>query len=162
MRGPRSTLSVGVTTLAVALLFACTGETPTAPESPGGTQSALVGSSAGSPTLSQFRMGQGKATRNLERLSSHGWMCVPIPQLGVHCFGPGAFSASASVPVLVFDTDDPMHPAAPFLGTEILIRDDLYAGQPCAAEGGEYELLPASETPFDVDYRACHHYAHDD
>lgn len=161
MRDPISTLSVGFTTLAVVLLFACTG-TPTAPESPGGTQSALVGSSAGSPTHSQFRMGQGSATGNLERLSAHGWMCVPIPQLGVHCFGPGAFSASPSVPVRVFDTDDPTHSAAPYLGTEILIRADLYAGQPCAAEGGEYELLPASETPFPVDYRACHHYAHHD
>lgn len=153
-----SALFAGFTTLAVVLLFGCTGEGPTAPDSPPTSEAAVVDASVDASSPNRFRMGQGNATRDLGRLSSHGWMCVPIPQLGVHCFGPGAFAASASVPVLVFDTDDPTNPAAPFLGTEVLIRADLYAGQPCPPEGGEYTLIPASDFP--VDYMACHHYGH--
>lgn len=92
------------------------------------------------------------------QLSSSGWMCVNVPGLGVHCFAPGAFRSSPSVQVLVFDTTDPGAVDAPFHGTEILIRDDIYKGQPCPTEGiEEYTLLPADETPFPVDYRACHH-----
>ena len=101
---------------------------------------------------------RGQATQDLGRLAARGWTCVPIPMLGVHCFPPGAFASSPSISVLVFDTDDPNDADAAFLGTEILIRADLYAGQPCTAEGGEYALLPASETGFPADYRACHHY----
>ncbi len=93
------------------------------------------------------------------QLTRAGWFCVDIPGLGVHCFGPGAFRSSASVPVKVFQTDDPTSTDAPFLGTEQLIRDDLYAGQPCPQDGGgEWHLLPATPDGFPVDYRACHHY----
>ena len=93
------------------------------------------------------------------QLSSAGWLCMNVPGLGVHCFGPGAFRSTASVPVKVFDTIFPTSTDAPFLGTEILIRADLYAGQLCTQDGGgEYHLLEASESPFPVDYRACHFY----
>jgi hypothetical protein len=95
-------------------------------------------------------------------MTDRGWTCVPIPQLGVHCFGPGAFVSTPVLTVLVYDSEDPADVAAPFFGTELLLRDDLYAGQPCPAEGGEYTLLPAAETGFPVDYRACHHYAEGD
>lgn len=106
---------------------------------------------------------RGAATQNLGRLVARGWACMPVPGLGVHCFPPGAFASLPSIPVLVFDTDDPSQADAPFLGSEILIRADLYAGQPCIAEGGgAYELLRASDTGLPADYRACHHYAHDD
>jgi hypothetical protein len=68
-------------------------------------------------------------------------------------------AASANLSVKVFETTDVNATSAEFLGTELLIRADLYAGQPCAQNGGEYELLPASESGLPVDYRACHHYA---
>jgi hypothetical protein len=97
---------------------------------------------------------------NPASLGDAGWMCVNVPGLGVHCFAPGAFKASASVPVKVFDTDNPDAEHAKYLGTEILILDDLYHGQPCATDSGdEYHFLPADESPFLVDYRACHHYS---
>ncbi len=122
----------------------------------------MVGCGEGGPTspaddlLPQFS--KGKATHDLGQRSASGWTCVPIPALGVHCFPPGAFVSDPSITVQVFATEDPADTDAPFLGTEVLIRADLYAGQPCPAQGGEYDLLPASETPFPVDYRACHHY----
>jgi hypothetical protein len=74
-----------------------------------------------------------------------GWLCIVAgPHDWVHCFPPGAFSSNPSVTVQVFDTDDVTSTDATFLGTEILLRADLYAGQPCAQDGGgEYGLLPS-------------------
>lgn len=153
--------SLAVTAMASFALAACTGETPTGPETSAAASGTVQAVTAASPGTGSFRMHQGKATRDLGRLSDAGWTCVAIPVLGVHCFAPGAFASSPSVQVLVFDTEDPEDPEAPFLGTEVLIRADLYAGQPCPAEGGgEYEFLPKEETGLPADYRACHHYAH--
>lgn len=65
---------------------------------------------------------------------------------------PGADASDATIPLKVYDTQDPTAEQAPFLGTEILIREGLYHGQPCPQEGlEEYELLPNG-------YYACHHY----
>ncbi len=92
-------------------------------------------------------------------LSARGWTCVDVvllddTDLGVHCFPPGFMSHDASIAVLYFGTSDPDSTDAPFLGTEILIRADLYAGQPCPSEGlAPYmDLLPLLEIP----YFACH------
>ncbi len=87
-----------------------------------------------------------------------GWECQNVPGLGVHCFPPGSAASSASIPVKVFDTDDPSATHADFLGTEILIRADLYHGQPCPQEGhDEYHGLDLFGGP-EIDYYACHHY----
>ena len=62
-------------------------------------------------------------------------------------------SSDESLKVKVFTED-----GLTFLGTEILIRADLYGGQPCATDGGgEYVLLDAG-APFPIAYRACHHF----
>jgi hypothetical protein len=53
--------------------------------------------------------------------------------------------------VLVYDTSDPGDAAAPFLGTEFMIRADKYQGQPCLPGHGDYSLLPFG-------YYACHRY----
>lgn len=159
MRLDRAAFSSLAVAAFVSFALACAGDAPTGPES-SRTESAHTVTAA-SPGTGSFRMHQGKATRDLGRLSRAGWLCVSIPSLGVHCFAPGAFASTPSVQVLVFDTEDPEDPGAPFLGTEVLIRADLYAGQPCPAEGGgEYEFLPMEETGLPADYRACHHYAH--
>ena len=87
-------------------------------------------------------------------LTEAGWSCENVPGLGVHCFAPGTVFGRPTVQVKVFDTADPTAEHAPYLGTELLIRDDLYAGQPCPQEGlDEWFLLPFG-------YRACHHYSH--
>lgn len=143
---PRS-LAVSAVAALAFVAAACTEGAPTSPDS----------------MENSVFFSRGMATQDLGHLTSHGWACVPIPNLGVHCFAPGVFNASPSVSVLVYDTQDPADEDAPFLGTETLIHDDLYAGQPCPPEGlDEYTLLPASETGFPADYRACHHYSHDD
>jgi hypothetical protein len=89
-----------------------------------------------------------------------GWLCVVAgPHGWVHCFPPGAFASSASLPVQVFDAEEPASSEGDFLGTEILIRDDLYRGQSCAAgHGGPYDALPSDESGLPADYAACHHY----
>ena len=142
-----------------SLASACAEAPPTAPSEI--SEAASVAGSQPASSLIQVTHTKGNARRDLTKLTSRGWFCTNVPKLGVHCFAPGVFQSTASVSVLVFDTDDPTKENAAFLGTELLIRADLYAGQPCPPEsGGAYELLPASETPFPVDYRACHHYSH--
>ncbi len=101
-------------------------------------------------------------------LSEKGWNCFdpdgPGP-LTVHCMPPGAGASSASMSVKVYDTVDPTATDAGFLGTEILIRADLYHGQPCPQDGlEEYEGLDLFPPPFGdgaIDYYACHHYETD-
>ena len=90
-----------------------------------------------------------------------GWFCIVAgPRNRVHCVPPGAFKSSASITAQVFDTSDVSSTDAPLHGTQILIRADLYAGQPCASDGGgEYEFVPSSATGLPFDYRTCHHFS---
>ncbi|UCH26990.1 MAG: hypothetical protein JSV66_04940 [Trueperaceae bacterium] len=91
----------------------------------------------------------GSTGPTVHQLEHDGWGCNAAgPRDWVHCLQeePGA----ASILVLVFDVDQ-----QPFLGSEILVRDDVYFGQPCAEEGGgPYELVDIGG----VDYRACHNF----
>jgi hypothetical protein len=92
------------------------------------------------------------------KLSRAGWTCFNVPGLGVHCQTPGSDASSASIPISVFDTSDPGATHAEFLGTEILIRADLYHGQPCPQEDhDEYHGLDLFGDPA-IDYYACHRY----
>lgn len=89
-----------------------------------------------------------------EKLGKAGWLCVPI-EGQVHCFPPGDVPpGGASITVRVFDTANPTAAEADFLGTEILIRADLFAGQPCPQDGGTYADVNVGGT----DYKACHRY----
>jgi hypothetical protein len=91
------------------------------------------------------------------KLGNAGWTCFPVEGLGVHCVPPSKDlgGGAASIPVLIFDTNDPGATQAPFNGTEILIHDHLYRGQPCPQEGlDEYVDLSGEGLP----YFACHRY----
>ncbi len=91
------------------------------------------------------------------QLADHGWTCFNVPVLGVHCGPPGDGSSSATLNFLYFDTSDPGDESPTLLGTELLIRADLYSGQPCPQEGGgPYTGLDLFGGP-EVDYYACHH-----
>ena len=97
--------------------------------------------------------GGGHTASQLERA---GWACEQAgPNLWVHCLKPGFDPTSPSLIVKVFSMD-----GSTFLGTELLLRDDLYHGQPCPQDNlEEYALLPAApDGPFPVAYRACHHF----
>lgn len=94
-------------------------------------------------------LAQGVSTTNLERAD---WTCISTGT-GPHCFPPGAFTSDATIPVLIFDD---WGQEGELRGSELLIRADLYAGQPCPQS--EVEFLPAAETGLGNDYFACHHY----
>ena len=80
-----------------------------------------------------------------EQLSAAGWTCFqpPIAPPTVVCANPGLgrpFPGNPDPPpaytLLRFDLDGNS------LGKVHLIREDLYAGQPCAQAGGPYVLNP--------------------
>ena len=90
-----------------------------------------------------------------DQLDKAGWTCVNAgPSDWTHCFPPSVdfpgdivAGERATIQVKVFDV-----PGSTFLGTEILIRADLYNDNtPCAQDGGgEYGTLAG--------YRTCHHF----
>lgn len=99
----------------------------------------------------------GAQGNNPAHRNDTGWSCFNVPGLGVHCQSPGAEASSATLPLLVYATDDPDSATAPFHATELLLRADLYHGQPCPSDGlDEYDPID-----FDMDgnpdYYACHH-----
>jgi hypothetical protein len=83
-----------------------------------------------------------------EKLTRAGYTCFPTgPYDWIHCLRAEKFGYP-SVPVKVFDED-----GIEFLGTEQLLRYDVYKGQPCPQdELEEWDFL--EEPP----YYACHHY----
>jgi len=99
------------------------------------------------------------------------WFC--ILDLGTwHCVAPGVLATSGgpSEPSINWECDDPADPlcgeanygavvfgppeGTHFVGSENLIRADLYAGQPCPRGTSGFVTLPFGE------YHYCHHYAH--
>ena len=88
-----------------------------------------------------------------------GWDCSPqILIIGYyHCAPPGKPSvldmingdtSAPSIVLRVFNNDA----VRSLAGTEQLLRNDLYRGQPCKQDG----LQEWGELPFG--YRACHHF----
>ncbi|HZD17371.1 MAG TPA: hypothetical protein VE669_04440 [Actinomycetota bacterium] len=92
------------------------------------------------------------------QLNDHGWTCFNVEGLGVHCAPPGLEfpPTSPSVQLLYFfNTTDPTSEAPDLTGTETLIRDDVFSGQPCPTEsGGEYHFL--GDLGGGAEYWACH------
>lgn len=85
-----------------------------------------------------------------EKLEDAGWGCFDIP-LGTHCTqDPAALEDGelTAVHVMVFDLED-----GHFLGTELLVHEDVFNDQPCPQDGGEYTNVGP--------YWACHHYETD-
>jgi hypothetical protein len=95
--------------------------------------------------------------RTLAQALAAGWNCEPLILLGghYHCSPPGR----PGVGDIIAGTDvatiehQVFRPDGTFAGTELLIRADLFAGQPCPTD----EWLPVP--PFgDVQYWACHRF----
>ena len=108
------------------------------------TVALIVGLAAG-PALAR-----GVTTDQLERA---GAICFPVGGQP-HCIVPGGLASSSAIPILVFDG---WGTTGTFLGTELLLRADLYAEQPCPQD--EVLFLPDAATGLGADYYACHHYA---
>jgi hypothetical protein len=97
------------------------------------------------------------------QLTAAGWDCIlPPPEFNpnVHCAKPGSLegilSAEAEMVVwLAFATSDLESTSAALLGSERMIRADLFHGQPCPTDPPSYEyswLMPR----FGWDYYICH------
>jgi hypothetical protein len=100
---------------------------------------------------------------NPAQLGQAGWTCFNAgPSNWVHCIQPGADASPATISVRVFDTQDVNASEAEFLGTELLIHEDLYNYQPCPqldGAGGELGLYEdLREAPDPLPYFACHHF----
>jgi hypothetical protein len=114
------------------------------------TAVAVVAAAAGAPT-------SGIPNRTLADAIANGWDCNPLILIGghYHCSPPGRPSvadiiAGTDVPTVVHQV---FVPDGTFAGTELLIRADLYAGQPCPTD----QWLPVPPVG-PVQYYACHHF----
>ena len=96
------------------------------------------------------------------QLTQAGWSCFLPPPFNpkVHCAPPGQLEGvvagtAAHATFLVFDTDDVTADSAAFVGTERLIRGDLYHGQPCPTDPPSYTYSWLYDR-FQWDYYICH------
>ena len=92
-----------------------------------------------------------------KQLKDQGWTCFNVPGLGVHCAAPGVEwppTAPAFQLLYFFNTTDPDSDAADFTGTETLIADEYYQGQPCPTQPGGFVFL--GDLGGGVEYWACH------
>ncbi len=103
---------------------------------------------------------QGGGPAQLQRA---GWACFqPPPDFNpyIHCAPPGQLEGivsgeAAAGMFLAFATTDLGATDAPLLGTERMIRADLFHGQPCPTDPSSFEyswLFPR----FGWDYYICH------
>ena len=96
-------------------------------------------------------------------LVEKGWLCVADESGGLwaHCVPPGQDIGSVppSIVSLNFATFD-LTEDAPFVGTEVLIRADLFHDQPCpqGTHGGTYEFVGPPGLP-PPGYFSCHHFS---
>jgi hypothetical protein len=97
------------------------------------------------------------------QLQRAGWSCLlPPPEFNpnVHCAPPGQLEGvisgeAAAAAFLAFATSDLHATNATLLGTERMIRADLFHGQPCPTDPPSFEyswLYPR----FGWDYYICH------
>jgi hypothetical protein len=102
--------------------------------------------------------GQSRGGLSPKQLSDSGWTCFNVPGLGVHCSAPGQEwppTGPTAQLLYFFNTTDPTSDTPDFTGTETLLRDDLYRGQPCPTEAsGEYMFL--GDLGGGAEYWACH------
>ena len=103
-----------------------------------------------SPSLSgvDSELGIQQPNLSIEDLASRGWDCRPAPfrPTVVTCSAPNQThpvslpgppppdDRPAAITLLVFDN-------GVFTGTSLLIRSDLYHGQPCKSTGGPYNFI---------------------
>jgi hypothetical protein len=88
-----------------------------------------------------------------------GWDCAPIQLIGgyFHCAPPGKPSiadllgGTVNVSSMVLRA---FTPEGVFAGIEVLIRQDLYASQPCPQDS----LVVWDFLPFSAGYYACHRF----
>ena len=133
--------------VALALGTVATGcsEPPVAPSTlPAVTAPTATGAANGSAAA----IAMAQASLTAADLEAQGWDCRPAPfnPIRVVCSRPNqlhpvllpgpppAEDRPASITLLVFDN-------GVFAGTSVLIRSDLYRGQPCSSTGDGYTFI---------------------
>jgi hypothetical protein len=97
------------------------------------------------------------------QLAEAGWSC-PVLLGAVHCLPPGTgFKSpeSPSLTALVFEGTDPSDADASFLGTEHVLRADVFekgGRPPCPQDPPTFEYRDLRTTDLGIPYYACHHY----
>lgn len=98
---------------------------------------------------------------NPDRLEQAGWFCFGHEDPAIHCLpnsGEGVFTGEAeSSLIMTWGTA-----TGEFWGTELLIHEDLYNGQPCPQDplnGGEPgAYIHLSDLGLPLPYFVCHHF----
>lgn len=110
-------------------------------------------------TIAQPAAAQGVSPKQLGKA---GWDCIVVFN-AVHCAPPGGLArvgdgSAKTMTFRVFAGSDTGASVADFLGTELIIHNDLYSGQPCPTDPpGQYTYL-APLTGGALNYWACHRY----
>ena len=100
---------------------------------------------------------------NPAQLTAAGWSC-PILLGAVHCLPPGTSLKSAGSPsltALVFGGTDATDAEAEFLGTEHVLRADVFekgGRPPCPQDPPTFEYRDLRTTELGIPYYACHRY----
>ena len=97
----------------------------------------------------------GKGGLSPKQLNDQGWHCFDHPTLGVHCAAPGQEwppTGPTTQLLYFFNTHDVTSDVPDYTGTETLLRDDLYHGQPCPTQPGGYANLAS----LGLNYWGCH------
>jgi hypothetical protein len=136
------------------MMTACS-QSPAAPSQSGTTTQAMV---AETMVASESRVTTQAASISPEDLAARGWDCRPAPTIPnrVSCSPPNQShpvllpgppppaERPATFTLLVFDS-------GVFIGTDLLIRSDLYHDQQCKSTGGPYRFIPR------IGYYECLH-----
>jgi hypothetical protein len=97
------------------------------------------------------------------QLAEAGWAC-PVLLSAVHCLRSGTgfrSPSSPSITALVFEGTDPTNANASFLGTEHVLRADVFekgGRPPCPQDPPTFEYRDLRTTDLGIPYYACHHY----
>jgi hypothetical protein len=107
--------------------------------------------------VSQSSAKQGHHGLTSSQLANHGWTCLDVGPLGVHCAPPGkefppTATTTGPIQLLYFNVAGDQ-----FQGTETMIRKTAYHGQPCPTDplepGDEWVDLGFLGLP---DWLGCH------
>lgn len=139
------------------------------------TQRPRIGRSLGRAAVSWLPLGLSIGLAGLPAAAANGgpgpaalvdagWTCFNPPvsfNRYVHCAPPDTFESAVekgqpSIRLLTFNTFDVGARDAELLGTERMIRADLYAGQPCPTDPPNTGYTYLNSDPFYLDYFICH------
>lgn len=100
--------------------------------------------------LTCLASGPASGAQSADQLINAGWDCFPAgPNDWIHCMDlDKLINGNPSVPVKVFSVD-----GSEYLGTELLLHEDVYAGQPCPQDD-----LNLWEPQAGIPFMACHHF----